>query len=261
MPEQKVSQMTPVTTPLSGDADVLNVVQGGNSLKAKVKDFGGHVVATAIDSLTITETAMNYMLVFTRQASDKTITLPNANGNIGQKITIVVTGTGAGNVLLDGTLGQKINGILITDFVFHGTGTLKLVSDGTQYFSQNCVYDMGELSSTRFKKMSNGCCEFTADNIQLTNSNNETISGTFTFPFSLAETTYKTVVGAYNSNDVNHNLTPAMDKETGYPLTLSPLVSSVTILIRFTNTPLSATPATNTAVVATKIDGKWGLVV
>lgn len=106
-------------------ADELTVTTLTNNGLIEDREF-----LTATDDYVISSAYKNVYLTFTRQATDKTITLPDATGNLNQEIIIEVTGSGVGNVSL---IGDSIDGITATNWIWHGIGKLKILSTGTLY--------------------------------------------------------------------------------------------------------------------------------
>ena len=122
-------------------------------------DFGSAqwTVDAASDNKTITSTAVNYLLIFTRQATAKVITLP-AIGTAGRVIRINVTGSGAGNVSLAADSGETVGGFAATDWEWDGTGGLTLIDDGTNWqVLESGIWDVSlNARNWRAEKYTNG---------------------------------------------------------------------------------------------------------
>lgn len=129
---------TEVTTPNAADVFYLqqSVNADGYISVANLGAFFGsatYTVETATDNKTITSTASNYLLLFTRQATAKVVTLDDATASTGKIRRIRVTGAGVGNVSLATVSSQTIGGFAASDWDWDGTGQLSIISDGSNW--------------------------------------------------------------------------------------------------------------------------------
>jgi hypothetical protein len=103
------------------------------------------------DDYTITDEYSKLFITFTRQVSSKTITLPDATDErwAGNEIVIKVIGSGAGNVALATTSGQTIGDITASSWEWDGVGTLRIVSNGSNYdVLDNGIWDAGSVADS-----------------------------------------------------------------------------------------------------------------
>lgn len=95
------------------------------------------IVVDVTANTTLTDERPRQLVKAVKQASDITITLPDASsGNfIGQTIIINVTGAAAGSVLIDTTSAQTIDGLTPGNFDFIEAGQKEFTSDGSNWIS------------------------------------------------------------------------------------------------------------------------------
>ena len=108
------------------------------------------------DNYTITaDDAKSDILVlnFTRQGADKVITLPALTTKPLGQININVSGAGVGNVSLAGS--DQINGINTTSWIWHGTGTLEIKGNGSEWTATGHIWDTGQINN-KWVKYTNG---------------------------------------------------------------------------------------------------------
>lgn len=101
------------------------------------------------DDYTITEKNNNLFIKFTRQSTDKTLTMPDATANIGQVITVIVSGSAAGDLNYATISAQTLNGDAAATWSHEGEGRVTWVSDGANWESRdNGVWDSGSVADS-----------------------------------------------------------------------------------------------------------------
>jgi hypothetical protein len=107
------------------------------------------VIQSGVNSLssagyTITTTDGYNQILVSTGASDQTIVLPSVSANIGRSITIVKTDSGAGAVIISGTVNGITNPTMYIQY-----NKLQITSDGTNWFiTAGAILEYASNSST-----------------------------------------------------------------------------------------------------------------
>jgi hypothetical protein len=147
-----IKGFTEVTTPNDADAIYLQTSSDADGY-VTASNFGAYfgsasyTVETATENKTITTSSVNYLLTFTRQATDKTVTLDDATACSGSVREIQVTGSSAGDVIIDGNGAQTVGGL--TTYTITRNQKIRLISDGSNWVTESqFMYDTGWVANS-----------------------------------------------------------------------------------------------------------------
>ena len=106
-------------------------------------------VVNGTDDVTLTDGG-HQLVLFTRQGTDKTITMPDATKvSVGCMVMVRVSGSGTGDVLYATVGSQTLDGELASVWEHNGTGTIVWMSDGSNWIPVSTgVWDSGDVSDS-----------------------------------------------------------------------------------------------------------------
>lgn len=237
----------------SKDLDVTGIYAGDQLAGRDIN--GSEIVETGTQDFSIPIYASKVRVLYTRSATGRTCTIPDATKNKGQEIEIFVDGGAAGDLTLAGEVpAQTINGVVVGSWVFQGTGFLNLISDGANYRAVNEIWDEGTSGSDSwFKDVRKGLIQDVEFDFTF-NDVNSLETGNTNFPLSFVNTSYKIVLEAFKVGSMS-NIEAAEQRNTMAAQVITG--NTVALAALRINNPAGNYDATETLTALTRIIGKW----